>query len=278
MKLHLIRFQKRALAILPAMALAVSLHAAAEETTKPAVQEGNKLEEALKKLKLPGVTINLKERCVDVASTVCLGEGALELVACTKDTKEHESVIMIEAVPKHVHTALLLIGAKPGNPAMRKPLDKEGTRWMDVPPAGGAVDVSVVYPDKDGKMVERPINDFIIANDEGPDGPANESSEAKPERFPTSTFVFAGSILHKPEDGPPQYIADGTGSVISITTFGDELLCLPDFHGRENGSLMWQIDSTHLPPVGTKVTLRLRPKLQEKPSPEGEKTPAKVKE
>jgi hypothetical protein len=265
----------RLIACLPAMILASSLAAAAEEAPAPANEAARnaKLEEALEKLKLPGVQINLKEKCVDVASTICLREGALELIACTKDTKEHESVIMIEAVPKHVHAALLLIGAKPGSPAMRKPIDKEGTRWMDVPPSGGPVDVYLLVPDKEGKLVERPINDFIVANREE-SGQAAE--DAKPERFPTHTFLFAGSILHKPEDGPPQYIADGTGSVISITTFGDELLCLPEFHDRSNEALMWQIDSTHLPPVGTKITLRLRPQFKEKPAVQGEKTPAKV--
>ncbi|HUT11365.1 MAG TPA: hypothetical protein VMY42_12770 [Thermoguttaceae bacterium] len=48
----------------------------------------------------------------------------------------------------------------------------------------------------------------------------------------------------------------------AIATFGDELLCLPEVHSRDNDSLMWQIDSTHLPEVGTKVTLRLRPQVK----------------
>lgn len=277
MKLRMIRFHLQTLALLPAMALAFSLTAAAQDA--PAGQDGKKAsyEEALKKLKLPGVEINLKERCVDVASTVVLTEGALELIACTKDTKEHEAIIRIEAVPKHVHTALLLIGAKPGSPAMRKPIDKEMTRWIDLPPSGGPVDVFLVFPDMEGKMVERPINDFIVANDHE-SGEAEE--DAKKERFPTHTFMFAGSILDGEKDGPRQYIADSSGNVISITTFGDELLCLPDFHDNANGALMWQIDSTHLPPVGTKVTLRLRPQYKdmEKTTPEGEKPPAKITE
>ena len=273
MNLLLIRFHLRPFALLPAMILAFSLTAAAEDA--PAGQDGKaSYEEALKKLKLPGVEINLKEKCVDVASTVCLGEGALELIACTKDTKEHEAIVMIEAIPKHVHTALLLIGARPGNPAMRKPIDKEATRWMDIPPSGGPVDVSLVFPDKEGKIVERPISDFIVGNDHEAGA---VGGEVKEERFPTNTFLFAGSILHGEKDGPRQYIADSSGNVISITTFGDELLCLADFHDNANGALMWQIDSTHLPAVGSKVTLRLRPQFQ-KPAPEGEKPPAKITE
>lgn len=263
MKLRLIRFQLPLVATLAAVALAFSPHTSAEE--KPAPQADSKagLEEALKKLKLPGVEVNLKERCVDVASAVCLREGLLELIACTKDTKEHEAIIRIEAVPKHVHAALLLIGARPGSPAMRKPADKEETQWIYIPPSGGPVDVSLVIPDKEGKMIERPIADFIVAIDHEP-GVAGE--DAKVKRFPTSTFIFAGSILDGEKDGPRQYVADSSGNVISITTFGDELLCLPDFQDNANTSLMWQVDSTHLPPLGAKVTLRLRPQAQDKPS------------
>lgn len=48
------------------------------------------IEAALEMLKLPGVKINVKELSVDVEATVCLRNGLRELIACTKDTKEHE--------------------------------------------------------------------------------------------------------------------------------------------------------------------------------------------
>ena len=48
--------------------------------------------EALRKLNLPGIKLNLEERCVDVNATVCLHKGLLELVACTKGSKEHEPI------------------------------------------------------------------------------------------------------------------------------------------------------------------------------------------
>ena len=172
-------------AFLPAMILAFSVPAPAEESpASDKAPDTAQFEEALKKLKLPGVHINLKEKSVDVTSVVCLAEGALELIACTKDTKEHEAIVMIEAVPKHVHTALLLIGAKPGNPAMRKAIDKEQTRWIDIPPAGGPVDVSLVIEDKDGKSVERPISDFIVAVDDESSPPVEGAKkEAPTERY-----------------------------------------------------------------------------------------------
>ena len=111
--------------------------------------------------KLPGLVINAEKRCVDVDATVCLEQGALELIACTKDSKEHESVVVVEALPVHIHTALLLLGARNGNPAMRRPINKEQTLWADVPPRGDPIDVFLEFKDAEGKAVERPIGDFI---------------------------------------------------------------------------------------------------------------------
>lgn len=212
---------------------------------------------AVAKLKLPGVHINLDERCVDVDSEVCLDTGSLELLACTKDTKEHESIVMVEASGMNIHTALLLLGAKPGHPAMRKIIEEDEGRWVDFPPKGGKVRVSLVMQGSTGKPVEKPISDFIRSSAAVEGG--------KPGRFPTNTFVFAGSHLGESGAGPKKYLADGSGNIISISTFGDELLCLPTVSMHDNSSLIWEVDSEKIPKVGTKVTLRLRPVLQAQP-------------
>lgn len=245
----------------------------ADKPASPEVAATAALEAALKNLNLPGVVINLRERCVDVESSICLREGALELIACTKDTKEHESIIMVAAKPRHIHTALLLLGARAGSPAMRKPIDDEGMRWIDLPPRGDPVDVYLVFKDPQGKLVEHPISDFIVRSGEeaapSPEGAAAGTDKAA--KFP-HTFLFAGSLLHGEGPGPRQYLCDLSGNVISISTFGDELLCLPGVYGQDNGALMWEINSTDLPALGSKVTLRLRPQPQParpsgKPSP-----------
>jgi hypothetical protein len=111
--------------------LAANLPRSVGGTTNPTLQD------ALQKVMFPGVTINVQERCVDVEGSVCLHRGGLELVACTKGTKEHESIVMIEAKPMHIHAALLLLGARPGSPATRKQWVDQPERWTDVPPRGG---------------------------------------------------------------------------------------------------------------------------------------------
>ena len=216
---------------------------------------------------MPGVTINIEERSVDLESTVCLDEGLLELVACSKDTKEHESIVAIDAKPRHVHTALLLMGAKNGNPAMQKLVDKEGTRWVDIPPRGGEVGVFLVIKGEEGEEIERPISDFIAPAED----PVADGEDGEKAKFPTSTFLFAGSRLHGEGEGPKTYLSDLSGNVITLATFGDEVLCLPGVHSHAKGSLMWQVDSKDLPAVGSKVTLRLRPQVKRHPAPGAEK-------
>ena len=230
-------------------------------TNKPGLGEGainSVLAAAPSKLKFPGVTINLQERCVDVEGSVCLRRGPLELVVCTKGTKEHESIVAIEAKPMHIHAALLLLGAKPGSPATRKQLGDQAERWFDVPPSGGPVDVFLVLKGKEGKIVEHPISDFIAPSSKRSDDSASADQEA---RFPTHTFLFAGSVLYGDGPGPRRYLSDQSGNVISIATFGDELLCLPEVHSQNNDALMWQVNATNLPAVGSNVTLRLRPHI-----------------
>jgi hypothetical protein len=236
----------------------------AEEKAAPAVEADAKPANLAERIRaiFPGITINSEDRCVDVDATVCLTEGYLELVACTKDTKEHESIIVIGAKAQHVHAALLLLGARPGNPAMRKPINEEGTRWVDIQPKGEPVKVSLVFANGEGAMTEHPISDFIIPSEDEsglPYAAAGEEADAK-AAFP-DTFVFAGSLLHGEGDGPKRYLCEESGNVISVSTFGDELLCLSGMHAQDNGSLSWQINTGKIPELGSNVKLRLRPLL-----------------
>lgn len=208
-------------------------------------------------LELPGIKVNLEEKAIDVTAAVCLDEGSLEFVACTKNTKEHESIIRVAAQPSHIHTALLLLGAKPGHPAIRRVVGKEGAeRLIDLPPEGSSIAVSLVVPGENGKLKERPISDFIAKIDYEADEVVAGTKEIK-TRF--ETFVFAGSHLVGEEDEAKTYLADQTGSVISISTFGDELLCLPGIFAKDNQALQWALHPEHLPKIDIEVTLRLRP-------------------
>lgn len=254
-------------------AMALTLFSSASGGAEPAPGEEPKpgkiaAKPVGKNVKLPGLVINFRERCVDIEGSICLDRGFLELIACTKNSKEHESIVAVTARPMHIHTALLLLGANNGNPAMRKPVDEQKKRWIHVPPQGDPVDVFLVFKNSDGKMVEHSISEFVARSGKMSD--EMKDADAKEDRKFPNTFLFAGSHLRGDGPGPRTYLADQSGNVISIVTFGDELLCLPGVYAEGNDSLMWQVDADKLPKIGSKVTLRLRPQV--KPAPKTGKT------
>ena len=221
-----------------------------------------KLAQDREELVMPGLKIMIKKGYIDVDAKVCLAEGFLELIACTKDSKEHEALISVDPKAAHIHAALLLIGAQPGNPAMRKEVQTEdGPRWVDFPPRGQEIEVFLVFNNKDGKPEEHTIDKFLIKGmDENFDGVPVEPVKKEDRKFPTHTFLFTGSHVFKDGEADPIYLADESGNVISLSTFGDELLALPGVHAHANEALAWAVEPTHLPPLNTKVILRLKPK------------------
>ena len=168
-----------------------------------------------------------------------------------------------------VHAAHMLDGAKTGNAAMRKKVGEEEKVWVDSAPRGDPIEVFLVTTNKDGKAIERPISDFVVRSGERVDkvegavttavSKTEKRGDEKEARLP-HTFLFAASSLRDNGPGPRQFLADLGGNVISIATFGDELLCLPFHQTQENNALTWRVKPDALPKVGTKITLRLRPK------------------
>jgi len=267
--IRMFRMDRFSITAMLALLCVLFMHSAGMAEEEAAPPQGDPA--VAEKVELPGIKIDVENKRVDVQAKVTLNEGLLELVACTSDTKEHESIVMIDAVPMHIHAALLLIGANNGNPAMIKPANEEKTRWIHLPPRGDPIGVSLVFqdPEDEKKQVERPISDFLKrAEQEGgfaPEGEdAGEEAEGAAELF--DSFLFAGSQVIDDPDAGRLYVADQSGNVISISTFGDELLCLPTRHSQENNALSWAVDSTHLPKVGAKVILRLT--LKELPEEE----------
>jgi len=239
--------------------------------TTPAlgVEDSAAVKSVRKPVVLPGLVVDFQNRCVDLEAKVCLDAGYLELIACTKGSKEHESIVSVSSKALHIHTALLLLGASNGHPEMRKLVDKESQRWVNLSPRGDPVEVMLVIPNSNGKPTERPVSDFIerstgrldevsgdVFSDPGKNVKPNERISADFSRV----FLFAGSRLRDNGTGPKQYLAELSGNIVSIATFGDEVLCLPSHQTQQNSALMWQVKPDVLPKVGTMVTLRLRPR------------------
>ena len=89
------------------------------------------------------VWINRSRGAAMVGGKVCLRDGFLEMFACPRQTKEHESIVSVNSHAFMVHAALLALGVKAGKPAS---FDGEYA-----PAEGREIDIHVVWNDDDGK-------------------------------------------------------------------------------------------------------------------------------
>lgn len=197
----------------------------------------------------PGVRLDLGNRAVEFDGEIARGMGQaaltyLEVVACRPNTREHESVVMTQALPSHLHAALLLAGALPGKPGSWT-WDNDAKTLTPHPPAGDALLVTIAW-ELNGAKVERPITDLV---------------QSKRDRSTlTSTgegFVFAGSaFLQRRPDRPDA--ADVSGTLIGLCTFGDEPVAWTEIISHEESveDPAWTL-SPAAPPAGTKVVVRL---------------------
>ncbi|MAX25218.1 MAG: hypothetical protein CMJ19_12010 [Phycisphaeraceae bacterium] len=200
--------------------------------------------------KLPGVVVNHDQQFVDVTAKVVLRDGDwLELLLCTPGTREHESILTTTAKPSHIHLALVMLGLEPGQPMTGK---KVGDKLEVTPASGPLVAVSVYYKLED-KTIMVPANQWVYDKNTRQDLPDNQ-------------WLFAGSSFIKTNE-QTLYRANVNGSVITLVHFGDDLLARKTNLTSRNDNARWQARTEKIPPVGTPVTLRLKP-VAPPPSPD----------
>lgn len=208
---------------------------------------------ALKEL-FPGIRVDVRAKLVEFDGIVPVNshdpatpDVYLELIACTPDTREHESLVMTRIKPSNLHAALLAVGANSGKPGSWL---FENKTLTPVPPAGDGVEVLIAYRDPNGREIECPANEWVVHVQTGErlkTGPAGES------------WVFAGSVFAT-RQGREVYDADGTGTVIGLCTFGSEVVA---WHQTVSPEAMvnepvWIANRAKVPAAGTPVVVRLR--------------------
>jgi hypothetical protein len=171
----------------------------------------------------------------------------LEVTVCTRNSKEHETLVVTDAKPSHVHAALLLAGLTPGKPGSWRP---EGNNVVRLPPEGEGVEVTIAYRDGSGREVESPAQEWVVNAVSGK-GLRDERSGA---------WVFAGSRMVEFQ-GREFYDADGTGALVGLTTFGSETVAFTQIFSPEAAvdEPEWIADPKRVPPYGTKTVVRIRP-------------------
>jgi hypothetical protein len=140
------------------MAFALSL-VAVRADDKPAKEdaakdEPGKADAALVPLNKEGtVLMDLKGKRVLLKTQVALQKGSLEMLCCKKQTKEHESILSLDAMAQAVHAGLLRIGAKPGTPVQYNPEFQA--------PTGQKIDIFVSWTDDKGKSRRVPARSWV---------------------------------------------------------------------------------------------------------------------
>jgi len=189
-----------------------------------------------------GLTIRPERGYVDVTAKVVRRKADwLELLVTTPGMREHEALLATRVRPRQIHLGLLMLGLKPGRPIDVIERDEE---WITQPPKGPGVHVRLLY-ERNGKQRNVPANDWII----------NRNTDKMLAR---NRWLFTGSLFATFE-GERIYMADRSGSVITLVGFGDDLLTRETTMTNRTDAKQWTANTKLLPPKGAKVTVRLTP-------------------
>lgn len=230
------------------LALVVALVAAPlfadDEEKKPAFKKFEPPAEAKRLDKTASVWLDTKKKQVIVDGAVSLTKGQLEMFACTKNTKEHESIVAVYTPASIVHAGLLAIGAKQGEPVQFQPHYSRAT--------GGIIDITVQWYNEKGELKSQPAREWV-----------RYAKTKKPLDF---DWVFAGSGFWTDKRGVTHYQAD-SGDFICVSNFPTATLDLPIESSQANEGLLFEVNTDAVPVRGTPVRLILEPRPPKKGDP-----------
>jgi hypothetical protein len=217
---------------------------AAAPTSDPTPAPAPKLPEPKQAQRLSpefDVWIDPQEKAVLVDGQISLREGMLEMFACTRNTKEHESIVSANTKAFLVHAALLRLGAEPGTPV----------RWQPSyqPPTGTEIDIFVLWIDEQGQEHTVRAQDWV--------------KDLRTDQEMTQPWVFAGSRFWTDEETGQQYYQAEGGDFICVSNFGTAMLDIPIESSQSNQELAFAAFTERIPPLGAPVRLILKPKLKE---------------
>lgn len=219
---------------------AARLRRAVAETVAATVDEPEKLRRLDRTAPL---WVSADRERVVVGGVVCLREGPLEFFACRRGSKEHESVVSLDAPPHLIHAALLAVGAKQGKPAKFDP--------EFVPPSGEEIAIELRWRDAETGEVRKIRAEETVR-------------DAETGRELASTWVFTGGLFGVDAEGKKYYLANVTGEIIGVSNFPGSVLDLPFESSSDNSLLTFEANAEKIPPTGTQVALILTRKNKSK--------------
>ncbi|HZZ44680.1 MAG TPA: YdjY domain-containing protein [Tepidisphaeraceae bacterium] len=184
----------------------------------------------------PHMEVDLDKHEIRIECQSLNPQMPLEFFCVSNGGSEHESVLRTPARPMHIHTALLMLGAKPGE-SMK--YDESQKRWL--PPHGDPIDIFVQTTQPNGRPLRVPAVAWM----------RGVKDHKPPKSF---QWVFAGSRIMP--DGT--YAADTTGYIATTVNFEFSLIDVPKLASSANETLEYEFNPDTVPPKGTPVTMILR--------------------
>lgn len=175
------------------------------------------------------------QRQLVVRARVCLREGYLEHFLCSKNTKEHESILATEAPPRLLNAGLILVAGDPGHPVRYRPEFQA--------PAGPKVRLELEWLAQ-GKPQRSDARAWV-----------KDEKSGKPLDV---DWVFAGSEMYSdPETKKVAFGADG-GDLVTVSNFPSAILDLPIASSNSDAQRSFVAFTDRIPPLETRVTLYFR--------------------
>lgn len=183
-----------------------------------------------------------------VPGRVCLQKGLIELFACARRGKEHESVLVLDCDPQELHLALTLMGLRD-----KREFGNVGPQYLGDPtvPKGDRVVVEVSWHEEGERRLYR-AEDLILT------GPPEYTTTMEPVGW-----VFSGSEFIDEVDwetGKPTgrqiYLARSTRSL--ITTYHDPTSILDNPLPEGGDDTLYLANFRVLPAPGTPVEVAVR--------------------
>ena len=179
-----------------------------------------------------GIWIDWENRAIELEARICLRSGLLELLACSPNTREHESILVVPGRPRDIYHAMGLVGMEPGSPVR---LDQTTQKWL--PPSGERLQLAIRFA-RNGKEETALASNWL-------------KSTSADKKLPDLHWVFAGSKTWA--DG--RFAGDSEGTLVAVVDFESALIAIGATHTADNASLWLEANTDAIPPVGTACKL-----------------------
>ncbi len=180
--------------------------------------------------KLGKLELDLNKKTITIYGKVNMSAGVIELLACTKVGKVHESLLVLDVEPIHLQTALILLGLE----------FVGGVRYQGDPitPKGDRVQIWIEW-NSGGKLIRHRAEDLIY-------------NRIKQSSMEHTGWVFTGSRMNN-----GIFMAQGSGTL--ITTYRDPDAIIDNPLPEGNDDTAYIVNNKIAPPKGTEIKMIIMP-------------------